>query len=111
MGLHGDYDLDLSFQRGCGQNIERTRVIYCLHLFSLGYKFTVGLSGWGVKENVTGWLVIPEMKRANDDNGRGLAFAARTRSQRAKRGPGVNMSAGFYFSLQFPVSVRHYLEP
>src|SRR6266446_471195 len=45
-------DVDLSFQRGCGQNIESNGVIYCLHLFSLGYKFTLGPTGWGVKGKV-----------------------------------------------------------
>src|SRR5712692_7539018 len=52
MRLRGDYELDLSFQRGCGQNIESNGVIYCLHLFSLGYKPKLGLTGSGVKEKV-----------------------------------------------------------
>ena len=45
--LGGDYQLDLSFQRGCGQNIETIEVICRPYLFSLGYKSTVGLNGWG----------------------------------------------------------------
>src|SRR5713226_7252611 len=49
MRLRGDYELDLSFQRGCGQNIETTGVICCLHLFSLGYRSRLVTTGWGVK--------------------------------------------------------------
>src|SRR6266436_8179095 len=56
MRLHGDYDLDLSFQRGCGQNIESNAVICCLHLFSLGYK-PHGRTNWVGSQGESGWSV------------------------------------------------------
>jgi|SRR5712692_125033 len=76
MRLHGDYELDLSFQRGCGQNIESNGVICCLHLFSLGYKPTVGRKGLGSQGESDSLKPIPEMERANGSSDRGLVSAA-----------------------------------
>src|SRR6266446_4529451 len=61
MRLRGDCDVDLSFQRGCGQNIESNRVISCAYTFSLGYKSTVGPQGLGVKEK----LILEECHSQN----------------------------------------------
>ena len=52
MRLHGDYELDLSFQRGCGQNIESIEVILCTYTFSLGYRLKVAPGELGVKVKV-----------------------------------------------------------
>jgi hypothetical protein len=87
MRLHGDYELDLSFQRGCGQNIESNTVICCLHLFSLGYKSTVGLNevgSQGESDLVNGR--IPEMGHANNTVTEGLFPPPAPTFQKAKRG-------------------------